>query len=170
MGYQESFVYTNKKDIEKNNKDIKNILKLFKKYDIRLINDDSCNCIGVLRFNKDIGSRYPKGIEILIVVGERSEQRNSRFLFNICYDYKSDFTDEEFNEYIPSQYSHGCENSIKREDININIPRFTNKELDFIDSVKVVFIEDNGSVFDSENFNENTSFIKIDDYIKDNEI
>ena len=163
MGYQESFVYTNKKDIERNNEDIKNILKIFKKYDIRLSNDDYCNCIGVVRFKKRIGDKYPKNIEMLIVGGERSEQRNSRFLFNICYGYKSDFTDKEFSEYIPAQYSYGYEGTINKDDIHINIPRFTDDELELIDKIKISFIEGDRSIFNDENIN----FIKINDYIKD---
>jgi len=162
MGYQESCIYTNNKDIEKNNEDIKDILNLLKKYDIRLSNDNYCECIGILKVNERISSKYEKDMEMLVFAGERSEQKNQRFLFNICYGYNSDFTDKEFDEYIPAQYRY--EDKIKKEDIGINIPKLTKEELELIDRIKIVFIYDDNLLNDK--LSTNTSFIGLDDYLK----
>lgn len=96
MGYQESFIHTNCSDVKKNNEDIKKYIEMFKKYDVRCEGDQLASCIVKLHFNRDINI-YKKGMDILVISGERSAQRSAYRLFDIDDDYDMipKYTDEE---------------------------------------------------------------------------
>ena len=97
MGYQESIIYTSKADVERNNRDIRNIIEIFKKYDVRCSGDDTGTCIGYYHLEEQIFD-YAKGLDMLAVVGDRSCQKDCYRLFDIGR-WKSrsnpSYTDEE---------------------------------------------------------------------------
>lgn len=92
MGHQESFLYTNACDVEQNSKDIERILALFKKYNVRCTNDELAGCTHKLHFNDNLSGKggwfedepmfFRKGMEMLVVCGERSAQRSIERLFD----------------------------------------------------------------------------------------
>lgn len=128
MGYQESFIYTNNKDIEKNNADIKKIIELFKRLDVRTVDDELGSCVSKVTFNKTLG-RFKKGMEVLWIVGERQCQRNQLRLFDIYLEqgeypeyskFTSIFSQEEFKmimgiEIIFLDYVHSYMPAITAE-------------------------------------------------------
>ena len=132
MGYQESFIFTNHYDVEKNNKDIEEILKIFKKYDVRCADDALASCTHKLHFNenvsgraggfKDIKMTFPKGMEMLVVCGERSTQRDVFELF--APDFPQ-LTNKEISER-------------------------TDEELELIQRVRICFIENLRFVCEAE--------------------
>lgn len=99
MGYQESFIHTVYSNVERNNKDINDILEIFKKYDVRCDGDDIAECVEKLRFKKNIDN-YKKGMEILWISGDRQAQRGNFELFDLYFDEKinsdgNNYTKEE---------------------------------------------------------------------------
>ena len=52
MDYQESYIFTDNKNIKKNNSDIAAIIDLFKKHDIRVSDDGVGQCVAKLTFKK----------------------------------------------------------------------------------------------------------------------
>ena len=85
MGYQESFVFTNKDDVNANHDDIEKILTIFKKYGVRCKGDWIATCACKLVFNKEIGE-FKKGMEMLVISGDRGAQREIDNLFDIYDD------------------------------------------------------------------------------------
>lgn len=81
MGYQESFIYTSKRDIKANHEHIEQILQMFKKHNIRCAGDMLASCECRLHFNEDVGE-FKKGMEMLVICGERGPQRSPWLLFN----------------------------------------------------------------------------------------
>ena len=81
MGYQESFIYTRKNNVEANRQDIEKIISMFQKYNVRCSDDLLASCDCRLKFNDPVG-KFPAGMEMLVVCGERSAQRSSLLLFD----------------------------------------------------------------------------------------
>ena len=81
MGYQESFVYASKHNIKANHEHINAILQMFKKYNIRCANDMIASCVCRIHFNEAVGG-FKKGMEMLVVTGERDPQRSPFLLFD----------------------------------------------------------------------------------------
>ena len=81
MGYQESFIYTSKHNIKANHEHIEEILKMFQKYNIRCADDDIASCVCRLHFNESVGE-FKKGMEMLVIAGERGAQRSPLLLFD----------------------------------------------------------------------------------------
>lgn len=105
MGYQESFIFTNASNIQKNNADIEGILKIFRKYGVRCADDDMAECVCKLHFNENVSGykgwggtegrkTFKQGMEMLVVCGERSEQRSPTVLFH-GWDNRLPLTEEE---------------------------------------------------------------------------
>ena len=99
MGHQESYVYTNRStNIERNNEDIKKIIEIFKKYDIRCEGDWVCDCCGIVHIKKNIGL-FKKGMDLLYVAGDRQAMRDCFRLFDIYFNgtgrSADEFTPEE---------------------------------------------------------------------------
>ena len=84
MGYQESFVYTSTLNMASNHKDIERILEIFRKYHIRCASDALAECVCRLHFNKAVPA-FQKGMEMLVICGERSVQRSYKTLFSRDY-------------------------------------------------------------------------------------
>ena len=84
MGYQESFLYTSTLNLASNHKDIERILEIFRKYRIRCASDALAECVCRLHFNKAVPP-FRKGMEMLVICGERSVQRSNRTLFSRDY-------------------------------------------------------------------------------------
>lgn len=82
MGYQESIIHTNLKNVKKNNEEIDRILELFQKYDCRCQDDLFASCTHKLHFTEDIG-KYKAGMDVLVVCGERFAQRSNHRLFDM---------------------------------------------------------------------------------------
>lgn len=92
MGYQESYIYTDARDVEENKRDIEKILHIFQKYNVRCVNDGIAECTIKLHFNENVSGNagyfedepmfFQKGMEMLIVCGERSAQRSIPRLFD----------------------------------------------------------------------------------------
>lgn len=82
MGYQESIIHTNLKNVKKNNEEIERILKLFQKYDCRCHDDLFASCTHKLHFTEDMG-KYKAGMDVLVICGERDSQRSGPNLFNV---------------------------------------------------------------------------------------
>lgn len=82
MGYQESIIHTNLKNIEGNNREINQIISLFQKYGCRCEGDIFANCTHKLHFTMDVG-KYKKDMDVLVVCGDRDVQRNPQSLFNL---------------------------------------------------------------------------------------
>ena len=81
MGYQESVIYTSLNNVEKNNKDIEQIIYLFQKYGCRCEGDTFATCAYKLSFTRD-ACKFKKGMKALVICGEKDVQRNSMMLFN----------------------------------------------------------------------------------------
>ena len=81
MGYQESFIYTSKHNIKANHEHIEEILKMFQKYNIRCADDDIASCVCRLHFNEAVCG-FKKGMEMIVIAGERGAQRNGWLLFD----------------------------------------------------------------------------------------
>lgn len=81
MGYQESFIYTKKNNVEANRRDIEKIISMFQKYNVRCSGDLLASCDCRLKFNEQVG-KFPTGMEMLVVCGERSVQRSGLRLFD----------------------------------------------------------------------------------------
>lgn len=120
MGYQESFIHTNCSDIKQNNEDINKYIEMFKKYDIRCEGDDLASCVVKLHLNRDINI-YKKGMDILVISGERQAQRSAYRLFDIDEEYDKDM-----------------------------IPKYTEEELKLIKKAKITFIENAFDVLEAE--------------------
>lgn len=120
MGYQESFIHTNCSDVKQNNEDINKYIEIFKKYDVRCEGDDLASCVVKLHFNRDINI-YKKGMDILVISGERQAQRSAYRLFDIDDEYDKDM-----------------------------IPKYTEEELKLIKKAKITFIENAFDVLDAE--------------------
>lgn len=80
MGYQETLIYTSKSNVKMNCENIERILKMFKKYNICCDDDTVVRCVSRLHFNKPVGE-FKEGMEMLVICGERSAQRNPDRLF-----------------------------------------------------------------------------------------
>ena len=75
MGYQESFVYVG--DLltsKKKNEELKTLLNICKKLDLRYEDDPLASIVGIAKFDEGIGS-FKKGDEALIISGDRQTQR-----------------------------------------------------------------------------------------------
>lgn len=120
MGYQESYVHTTCSNVERNNEDIKRFIEIFKKYDVRCERDWLASCIMKLHFNKNIG-KYKKGMDILVISGERQAQIDANMLFDIDYRYNED-----------------------------KVPQYTKEELKLIKRARITFIGDALDVFEAE--------------------
>ena len=94
MGYQESFVYTSKHNVKANHERIEAILQLFKKYNLHCADDMFASCVCRLYFNENVG-RFKKGMEMLVISGERGAQRSPGLLFDDGRRQLSAFTKEE---------------------------------------------------------------------------
>ena len=86
MGYQESFIYTSKRNIKTNHANIEKILHMFQKYNIRCANDWLAECVCRLYFNEPVGE-FKKGMEMLAICGQRGSQRNHYLLFDGRLDF-----------------------------------------------------------------------------------
>jgi hypothetical protein len=111
MGYQESFIFTNTKNIVKNNDDVETILNLFKDHDVRTHDDELASCVAKIIFLKKLG-KFKEGMQILWITGERSAQRHSARLFDL----------ENYNELREST----C---------------YTEDEKKLIESIDIIFID-----------------------------
>jgi hypothetical protein len=80
MGYQESFIYTSKSNIKSNHERIEEILETFQKNNIRCADDGIASCVCRLYFNEAVGG-FKKGMEMLVICGERGAQRSPWLLF-----------------------------------------------------------------------------------------
>ena len=80
MGYQESFIYTSKTNIKANHDNIEKILQMFKKHNLRCADDMLASCDCRLYFNEDVCG-FKKGMEMLVICGERGPQRSPWLLF-----------------------------------------------------------------------------------------
>lgn len=96
MGYQESIIHTSLNNVEKNNKEIDQIISLFQKYGCRCEGDMFANCTDKLHFTRDIG-KYKDGMNVLVVCGERDVQRSSKLLFNISPYSDSDIDKKDLH-------------------------------------------------------------------------
>ena len=112
MGYQESFIHTTCSNVERNNEDIEKYIELFKKYDVRCEGDWLASCITKLHFNKTV-NKYKKGMDVLVISGERQAQRSADRLFDIDYELDEDM-----------------------------IPKYTKEELKLIRRARITFIEE----------------------------
>jgi len=83
MGYQESFIFTSITNIEENNKDLENILKIFKDWNCRCKNDVTV-CVARVTFTKKI-RKFEQGMQMLWLVGERGYQRSVADVFDWGY-------------------------------------------------------------------------------------
>ena len=90
MGYQESFIYTSKRNIKSNHDHIEEILQMFQKHNVRCADDMLASCVCRLHFNKPVGE-FKQGMEMLVICGERGAQRNPSLLF----DGRPDLTENE---------------------------------------------------------------------------
>ena len=90
MGYQESFIYTSKRNTKANHEHIEEILRMFQKYNIRCADDMLASCVCRLYFNEAVGE-FKKGMEMLVICGERGPQRSPSLLF----DGRPNLTKEE---------------------------------------------------------------------------
>lgn len=79
MGYQESYIYTSRLNPYANKRDIDALLALFKKYGIRCRDDLWAECVCRLHFNRRVHG-FRKGMEMLVICGERSIQRSGNSL------------------------------------------------------------------------------------------
>lgn len=120
MGYQESFIHTTCSNIERNNEDIKKYIEIFKKYDVRCEGDFLASCIMKLHFNRNV-NKYKKGMDVLVISGERNAQRNANRLFDIGYEFDEDM-----------------------------IPNYTKEELKLIRRARITFIEYAFDVLEAE--------------------
>jgi len=111
VGYQESFIFTNSKDITKNNEDVVTILNLFKGHDVRTHDDGLASCVAKITFLKKLG-QFKEGQQVLWITGERSAQRYGTRLFDI----------EDYNE------------------LRANTD-YTVDEKELINSIEIVFID-----------------------------
>lgn len=82
MGYQESCIYTD------NSSDIKKIIDMFKKYDMRCEDDKYARCYAKITLKKDIEG-FKKGTQFLYMYGDRFAQKNIEGIYNI--DKEEDF-------------------------------------------------------------------------------
>lgn len=81
MGYQESFIYTSKRNIKTNHNHIEEILQMFQRHNVRCADDMLASCVCRLYFNKAVGEFKP-GMEMLVITGERGAQRSPYLLFD----------------------------------------------------------------------------------------
>ena len=123
MGYQESFIYTSKSNVESNRQGIEKILAMFRKYNVRCADDAYADCVCRLHFNKRV-SEFKKGMEMLVVCGERSAQRSPYMLFNLD------------TQMFPNELA--------------GMPELTDEELKFIRKIKIIFIEERWDILDAE--------------------
>ncbi|MBQ8998177.1 MAG: hypothetical protein IJ086_05740 [Clostridium sp.] len=123
MGYQESFIHTTCSNVERNNSDIVKYIEMFKKYDVRCQGDTLARCVCKLHFNKTV-SKYKKGMDVLVVCGERQAQRWAERLFDCDSEYRFDKTSE-----------------------------YTKEELKLIKRAKITFIEEERIVLEAEKMN-----------------
>lgn len=121
MGYQESFIHTTCSNVEKNNSDIARYIEMFKKYDVRCEGDWLASCVCKLHFNKTV-SKYKKGMDVLVIAGERQAQRWSGRLFD-------------------------CDSEYEEKDMR---PQYTDEELKLIGRAKITFIEEEFGVLEAE--------------------
>lgn len=118
MGYQESYIHTTCSNVEKNNSDIEKFIEIFKKHDVRCQGDWLARCAFKLHFNKTI-SKYKKGMDVLVVTGERQAQRNCFVLFDCDRDYdEGDMT-----------------------------PHYSDEEMQLIKRAKITFLEEEPQVW-----------------------
>ena len=120
MGYQESFIHTTCSNVERNNEDIQKYIELFKKYDVRCEGDWLASCITKLHFNKTV-NKFKKGMDVLVISGERQAQRSANRLFDIDYELDEDM-----------------------------IPKYTKEELKLIRRARITFIEEAFDVLEAE--------------------
>ena len=121
MGYQESFIHTTCSNVERNNSDIARYIEMFKKYDVRCEGDWLASCVCKLHFNKTV-SKYKKGMDVLVIAGERQAQRWSGRLFD-------------------------CDSEYEEKDMR---PQYTDEELKLIGRAKITFIEEEWGVLEAE--------------------
>ena len=81
MGYQESFIYTSKRNIKTNHNQIEEILQMFQRHNVRCADDMLASCVCRLHFNEAVGEFKP-GMEMLVITGERGAQRSPYLLFD----------------------------------------------------------------------------------------
>ena len=81
MGYQESFIYTSKHNIKTNHNQIEEILQMFQRHNVRCADDMLASCVCRLHFNEAVGE-FKKGMEMLVITGERGPQRSPYLLFD----------------------------------------------------------------------------------------
>lgn len=158
MGYQESFIFTNKSS------DVQSLIEIFKKYDVRTKDDSTCNCVGHVTFLKNTNK------QALWVVGERSAQRNKWRLVD-CDSWqetkqKLDAAEYEvvkgvkirFCDYLPMQEIMNNSSFAKIDPIQIEAEVPENIEMikAFVEDIMPAenFIENNydGVVFSDEDF------------------
>lgn len=99
MGYQAAFIHTTCSNVERNNSDLAKYIEIFKKYDVRCKGDWLADCVDMLHFNKTVG-KYKKGMDILVISGERQAVRYAERIFDCDYeigdrDKTSLYTSEE---------------------------------------------------------------------------
>lgn len=173
MGYQESFIFTNAKDIAKNNNDIEKVLNLFKTHDVRVHDDELASCVAKITFLKKLG-RFTEGMQVLWITGERSAQRHSARLFDF-EDYNElkenmDYTEDEkkliksidiifidnISSHLP-KIKHGSK-YVNIEDLKIEAERPKNIDIveKLLDLIKPNHIENDysGFIFGLDSYDE----------------
>ena len=120
MGYQESFIHTTCSNVERNNEDIQKYIEMFKKHDVRCEGDWLASCIMKLHFNKTV-NKFKKGMNVLVISGERQAQRSADRLFDIDYELDEDI-----------------------------IPKYTEEERKLIRRAQITFIEYASDVLEAE--------------------
>lgn len=82
MGYQESFIYTSTMNLKANRANIEQILQIFQKHNLRCASDMFAECVCRLHFNENVPP-FRKGMEMLVICGDREVQRGYRGLFSL---------------------------------------------------------------------------------------
>lgn len=112
MGSQASFISTNK------NSDLDKIIDLFKKYNIRTADDEMCSCYAMVTLNKSIRSTVD---EVWGTLG------NSR-------------TFRKGKQFLLIEGERCCRREIE-DMFDINNIQYTDKELDLIYKIEIIFVD-----------------------------
>lgn len=84
MSHQESFIYQQKSDVQKNHENLEKVIRLFKKHNVKTIHDPMGRCVARITLKKPF-LNYKKGMEFLMVSGDSHSLHSKSALFN----YKS---------------------------------------------------------------------------------
>lgn len=130
-------IYTNKTNNDLNNRNIDDVLKIFKKHNLRCENDDIASVTAKIHFNVDFGV-FKAGMDAIEVESDELGFRGMGSILEMIEEVLNEET--EFDE--DSEYDIGNNKILFDIREEIDIASFTKEEMALIYQVKITYVDE----------------------------